>query len=72
MINKLTKKGLTEALVGQLVKDVNDGDLTVLTELVDSLAKKTKLAFLPETLTQSEIDALLQLAKTDRSLKVLK
>jgi len=44
----------------------------VLTELVDSLAKKTKLAFLPETLTQSEIDALLQLAKTDRSLKVLK
>lgn len=72
MISKLTKKGLTEVLVGQMVKDMKNGDLTVLTELIDQLPKKMKIAFLPETLSQAEIKELLELALTDDDINIFK
>lgn len=72
VISKLTKKGLTEVLVGQMVKDMKNGDLTVLTELIDQLPKKMKIAFLPETLSQAEIKELLELALTDDDINIFK
>lgn len=72
VISKLTKKGLTEVLVGQMVKDMNNGDLTVLTELIDQLPKKMKIDFLPETLSQAEIKELLELALTDDDINIFK
>ena len=72
MINKLTKKGLTEAVVGQIVKDLQSGDLTALTELISLLPKKAKVNYLPENLTDTDLHELLRLSKTSSDTKVLK
>lgn len=72
MISKLTKKGLTEVVVGQIVKEVLEKDLTVLTELIEQLPKKVKLNYLPESLSHTEIHQLLELAQTEEDTKIFK
>lgn len=62
---KINKKTLNELVIGQIIKDIQNHDLTAIEALVSLLTKKQKISFLQEDLTKDQLNELLQLAKSN-------